>query len=25
MAGKVVNVGGDTFMHNYMNGDKRIY
>ena len=21
MAGKVVNVGGDTFMHNYMNHD----
>jgi hypothetical protein len=25
MAGKVVNVGGDTFMHNYMNGDKKNY
>jgi hypothetical protein len=23
MAGKVVNVGGDTFMHNYINGDKK--
>jgi hypothetical protein len=25
MTGKVVNVGGDTFMHNYMNGDKKKY
>jgi uncharacterized protein YjgD (DUF1641 family) len=25
MAGKVVNVGGDTFMHNFMNNDKKNY
>ena len=26
MAGKVVNIGGDTFMHNFMNhGDKKNY